>query len=1416
MEVSGKKWKKGKRAQAFLVLFFASIFVFSGLFFNKVNAITTPPSITTYQGKLLYNGLSVTTTQSIAFILYDSLTSGTALYTAAGTLPATSTISVTPSNGLFSVDLGGSGTNSLSSSIFKDNAAVYLEVVVGGQALSPRKQITSAPYALNSEYLNGLATTSTPTTSAYIPATDANGNISFSGSPQSVDVGGGVMYINPTNATSNYTLFGVSDNGTQRFRIDKEGDTAVAGKFSVGATSTQPNEYDSTYKFYVNGTSVLGSNSQVYGNLSLVPAPVPAMDLPAERVGGTTLSATYNLYVTGNITARSAGYYLYGGGFGDGYKLKLDSDTSNGSTISSIMPISINSSSTLYLNNASSTPIVSGSGMFTVGGALFASSTLSIGTSTSEFKLTMDNDGGIIARGTYGSGSTLTTEGAGTRLIWYPQKAAFRAGIVDGAEWDDANIGGYSAAFGKNTTSSGYGTLAFGNENTASGLYSFSGGGGPGGGNLSTGSYSFSYGSGVVASGDYSTAFGSSYTNSNDYSLSVGNGSLESLINASGGSSWFNLTAGNVGIGTSTPSEKLTVSGDMRSTGTSTFQGGLIAEKNLTSMSPVTTTVYSQGALYLSLAGNYLYVADSSYGTKIIDITNPRIPVGLSTISSDSTTLGVYVSGNYLYSADFAAGLKIIDISSPKAPVLVKTVSLGGNWVENVFVSGNYAYVSGSTGLSIVNITDPANATTTGSYDPGSNCKGIWVSGKYAFLVAGLNLKVLDISSPNTPLLVKSFALSDTGLDITVNGRYAYIPSFGTLQILDISDPLNPSTVGNYNNDGLAQNVYISDNRAYLATQVGVYVLDITSPATPVLINLYSTDISDARAVLVDGGYLYVADVTNGVRIFDVSGAKISNTNIGNAKISNLNVLNQAHFDQGVVIKSGLTVGGSGIMLSGDLSFIASTSTENTAPTNTLSFSHTALFKSFTTDTESNLFVFDTANAFTTANSSTAFLLSVRNNGTSKFSVASNGDVAAAGNFYAASVYVGTPGNVGDLSERVDIAVDDAVEPGDVLMVDPMSADTYRRTAGKHEQSVAGVVSTNPVIIVGNGKTDYTAVLAMVGRVPVKVSDENGAIQRGDLLVSASQPGYAMKYDASKDDNKMVGIIGVALESLASGTGKIMSLIRTGWANSHTQSISTLRQNIQELASSQGISINTNPADLNVENQNGQLVYNGGNLDMQGNIILNIASIAGKNDRWSIDSNGHFITRVDTSNGKKEMFSMQSPVSEFVFSSSSQLIAGEIKISFDAITKEIIDFNQALKVSVTLTSGEAKGVYVSEKNSDGFTVKELGGGTSNASFDWMVVAKRKDGVVVLSEVIPEPQQPVTPPEVSGGTSTSTIENNSEPTTSTVSEMIVPAPQSEPEPVAPIVPVVEMLPALVEEIASIIQPEPEPELVPVSP
>ncbi|MBI2234118.1 MAG: hypothetical protein HYU57_03820, partial [Micavibrio aeruginosavorus] len=110
--------------------------------------------------------------------------------------------------------------------------------------------------------------------------------------------------------------------------------------------------------------------------------------------------------------------------------------------------------------------------------------------------------------------------GAGARAFWYPDKWAFRAGAVSGTQWDDANIGNYSAAFGLDNTVSGAYAFSAGRLNTASNTQSMA----LGYGVTSSGDSSLATGSLTSATGSYSTAMGLKATASGLRSFAFGLG----------------------------------------------------------------------------------------------------------------------------------------------------------------------------------------------------------------------------------------------------------------------------------------------------------------------------------------------------------------------------------------------------------------------------------------------------------------------------------------------------------------------------------------------------------------------------------------------------------------------------------------------------------------------------------------------------------------------------------------------------------------------------------------------------------------------------------------------------------------------------------------------------------------------------
>jgi hypothetical protein len=133
----------------------------------------------------------------------------------------------------------------------------------------------------------------------------------------------------------------------------------------------------------------------------------------------------------------------------------------------------------------------------------------------------------------------------------------------------------------------------------------------------------------------------------------------------------------------------------------------------------------------------------------------------------------------------------------------------------------------------------------------------------------------------------------------------------------------------------------------------------------------------------------------------------------------------------------------------------------------------------------------------------------------------------------------------GDYAESVDVTGDRKhYEPGDVLVLDANNPGKVLKSVEAYSTSVSGIYSTKPGMV---GRRQTTAKspdevpMAMVGIVPAKVSAENGSIKVGDLLVTSSIPGYAMK---GTDRSRMFGaVIGKAMGNLNSGTGVIEVLV---------------------------------------------------------------------------------------------------------------------------------------------------------------------------------------------------------------------------------------------------------------------------------
>jgi len=143
----------------------------------------------------------------------------------------------------------------------------------------------------------------------------------------------------------------------------------------------------------------------------------------------------------------------------------------------------------------------------------------------------------------------IPVSGDGRRMMWYADKAAFRAGYVYGGRWNKDSVGDYSIALGLDTKAKGNASVALGYYTTAEELASTAIG-------ISTragGFASTAMGNASMATGDFSTAMGYQTIASGIVSTAMG----ESTMAVGGGSTAMGFTtfaqgvfSTSIGIGT--------------------------------------------------------------------------------------------------------------------------------------------------------------------------------------------------------------------------------------------------------------------------------------------------------------------------------------------------------------------------------------------------------------------------------------------------------------------------------------------------------------------------------------------------------------------------------------------------------------------------------------------------------------------------------------------------------------------------------------------------------------------------------------------------------------------------------------------------------------------------------------------------
>ena len=232
------------------------------------------------------------------------------------------------------------------------------------------------------------------------------------------------------------------------------------------------------------------------------------------------------------------------------------------------------------------------------------------------------------------------------------------------------------------------------------------------------------------------------------------------------------------------------------------------------------------------------------------------------------------LSGPFAYVALGNSGLSIINLTNPAQPQPASVIDTPG-FASDVVVSGTYAYVAdGSNGLVIVNVNSPLSPQIVGRRATAGNASGVVVIGRYAYVADGYaGVTMIDVLTPTAPTLVSTTNTPGYAGNITTNGRYLYVTDkTGGLRIFDTQAPTGQAAAcdssGNCTTTtapallALDYSAVIEPARATDAANASVAILDaplvLTNTDALTITGKAATDLSSLQAltITVDGSVI--------------------------------------------------------------------------------------------------------------------------------------------------------------------------------------------------------------------------------------------------------------------------------------------------------------------------------------------------------------------------------------------------------------------------------------------------------------------------------------------------------------------------------------------------------------------------------
>jgi hypothetical protein len=284
-----------------------------------------------------------------------------------------------------------------------------------------------------------------------------------------------------------------------------------------------------------------------------------------------------------------------------------------------------------------------------------------------------------------------------------------------------------------------------------------------------------------------------------------------------------------------------------------------------------------------------------------VDLSNPSVPLHIGR-SDDlgGTPLRIAAGRGFAYVATGAGGLKVVDATNPLLPVVVGTFDTQAD-LMNVVLSPDQRHVAGleslggagSTQLVVYDVTDPSRPSETGRLALTEGAAAVslaWPAGYSRVVVTAPSegVMLVELADVARPRLIARRPLQGAGEAVVRRGDVVPVPSLvgvvnrgselvpGGLWMLSLSasddDLLEAGTLVSIDWPDVqgARQASWWDRLLIAASEDDLALYDTRDPSRPRLTFELVDEFQDIHEVQLDGRFAYVSDPIDGFVLLDV------------------------------------------------------------------------------------------------------------------------------------------------------------------------------------------------------------------------------------------------------------------------------------------------------------------------------------------------------------------------------------------------------------------------------------------------------------------------------------------------------------------------------------------------------------------